>query len=70
MKAETPLVRYLTLVFLCLLAAAVLVVFPVFLSRELDNQSRDFLQEISEKNGEAVGFKFREQASYLTDLIS
>lgn len=65
MKKDTTLARYFVLIFLSVFAIAILVAFPLFLTNELDHQNQSFLEEISKKNGETVGFKFLEQASYL-----
>lgn len=65
MKKEATIARYFVLIFLCLFAIAILIVFPLFLTNELDAQNQAFLKEVSAKNGESVGFKFQEQAAYL-----
>ena len=65
MKKDSAIARFFVLVFLGVFAIAIIIAFPLFLTNELDNQNQDFLKEISAKNGESVGFKFQEQASYL-----
>ncbi|MBQ3522998.1 MAG: EAL domain-containing protein [Clostridia bacterium] len=65
MKKDSAIARFFVLVFLGIFAIAIIIAFPLFLTNELDNQNQDFLKEISAKNGESVGFKFQEQASYL-----
>ena len=65
MKKDSAIVRFFVLIFLGVFAIAIIIAFPLFLTNELDNQNQDFLKEISAKNGESVGFKFQEQASYL-----
>ncbi len=65
MKKDATIARYFVLTFLGIFAIAILVAFPMFLVNELDNQNQAFLEEISKKNGETVGFKFQEQASLL-----
>lgn len=65
MKKEATIARYFVLIFLGLFAIAIIVVFPLFLTNELDNQNQAFLKEVSAKNGESVGFKFQEQAASL-----
>ncbi len=70
MKKETTIARYFVLIFLGLLAISIIVIFPMFLTGELDNQSHAFLKEISEKNGESIGFKFEEQTSHLYHLVT
>ena len=65
LKKDSAIARFFVLVFLGVFAIAIIIAFPLFLTNELDNQNQDFLKEISAKNGESVGFKFQEQASYL-----
>ena len=65
LKKDSAIARFFVLVFLGIFAIAIIIAFPLFLTNELDNQNQDFLKEISAKNGESVGFKFQEQASYL-----
>lgn len=65
MKMDSTIARYFVLIFLGIFAIAILIAFPLFLTNELDKQNQEFLEEFSAKNGESVGFKFREQASYL-----
>ncbi len=65
MKKDATIARYFVLTFLGIFAIAILIAFPLFLTAELDNQNQAFLEEFSKKNGEAVGFKFQEQASIL-----
>ena len=62
-------VRYLTLVFLCVLAAVTIIGFPVFLTMELDGQTQGFLLQLSKKNGESVGFKLKEHTVFLENLV-
>ena len=69
MKAEKTVVRYLTLVFLCVLAAVTIIGFPVFLTMELDGQTQGFLLQLSKKNGESVGFKLKEHTVFLENLV-
>lgn len=65
MKKDAMFARYFVLIFLAIFAIAIITVFPLFLTAELDHQNQDFLKEVSAKNGESVGFKFQEQAAYL-----
>lgn len=68
MKTEKPAVRYLVLVFLCLLAAAVIVAFPLFFVNELDAQTQGFLNETARKNSSYISLKFQTQTEYLYGL--
>ena len=68
MKQEKTIAKYSVLVLLCGLAALVLILFPVFLSKEMDTQTQEFLSEISNKNAESIGFKFKEHNSIFNDL--
>ncbi len=65
MKKDSTIARFFVLIFLGVFAIAIIIAFPLFLTNELDKQNQEFLKEISAKNGESVGFKFQEQASYL-----
>lgn len=65
MKKDSTIARFFVLVFLGVFAIAIIIAFPLFLTNELDKQNQEFLKEFSAKNGESVGFKFQEQASYL-----
>ena len=65
MKKDATLARYFVLIFLAIFAIAIIIVFPLFLTAELDKQNQNFLEEVSAKNGESVGFRFQEQAAYL-----
>lgn len=65
MKRDAKLARYFVLTFLGIFAIAIIIVFPIFLTNELDSQNQAFLKEVSEKNAESVGFRFQEQAAYL-----
>lgn len=69
MKKESAITRYLVLIFLGLLEISIIVIFPMFLTSELDNQTHSLLKEISEKNGESIGFRFEEQASHVYHLV-
>lgn len=69
MKLEKPIVKIATLIFLCLLAALFLVAFPLFLTLELDSQNHTFLNELSVKNAEAIGYKFKEQNNLFDTLV-
>lgn len=65
MKRDSAIARFFVLIFLGVFAIAIIIAFPLFLTNELDKQNQEFLREISAKNGESVGFRFREQAAYL-----
>lgn len=68
MSVKRNVYKYVGIVFMVLIAIAVLTVFPLFLTEEMDSQSQVFLKEISAKNAQAIGVELREQASYLYSL--
>ena len=65
MKREISITRHLVLIFLCIFAISIVIVFPHFLVTELDTQNQKFLEEISKKNGEYIGFRFQEQSAFM-----
>lgn len=60
--------KYIGIILMVFIATVVLIVFPLFLTEEMDNQSQVFLKEISAKNAQSIGVELREQASYLYSL--
>ncbi len=68
MKKIKPFIKYIILGFLCLMALIALIASPMLVTRILDYQNQTFLEEISKKNAEAIGFKFQEQAQFLESL--
>ena len=68
MKKIKPFIKYIILGFLCLVALIALIASPMLVTRILDYQNQTFLEEISKKNAEAIGFKFQEQAEFLESL--
>ncbi len=69
MSTKRNIFKNIGVVIMALIAVAVLVVFPLFLTDEMDQQSQSFLSEISKKNAQAMGLEFREQASFLQSLV-
>ncbi len=68
MSVKRNVYKYIGIIVMALIAIAVLIVFPLFLTEEMDSQSQVFLKEISAKNAQAIGVELREQASYLYSL--
>lgn len=69
MKRIKPyIIKYIILGILCLLALIALVASPMLVTAILDYQNMSFLNEVSKKNAESIGFKFQEQAEFLESL--
>ena len=68
MPKKRNILKNIGIVIMALIAVAVLVIFPLFLTAEMDRQSQTFLSEISTKNAHAMDLEFRQQASYLLSL--
>ncbi len=60
--------KFIMLSLLCLLAAAVLIFFPLFLTQELDKVTENTLAEASTKNADLVGFQFSNQYNLTSEL--
>ena len=67
---KKPFKRYIFLGILCLLALVVLVASPMMMTRIMDYQNQEMLREISQKNAESIGYKFREQASFVVSVAN
>ena len=68
MKKIKPFIKYIILGILCLVALVALIASPMLVTQILDYQNQNFLNEISKKNAESIGFKFQEQAAFLESL--
>lgn len=68
MNTQKRINRYLMLSLLCLLAVAVLIFFPLFLTAELDKVTENTLNEASIKNADIVGYQLTSQYNLVIDL--
>ena len=67
---KKPFKRYIFLGILCLLALVVLIISPMLMTKIMDIQNQEMLEEISKKNAESTGFKFQEQASFVVSVAN
>ena len=68
MEKKVRISRYLMLFLLCLIAAAVLIFFPLFLTAELDKVTCNTLAETSIKNADIVSFQLTSQHDFAVNL--
>lgn len=68
MEKKVRISRYLMLFLLCLIAAAVLIFFPLFLTAELDKVTCNTLAETSIKNADIVSFQLTSQHDLAVNL--